>query len=243
MRKKTEAPPAWRAPFLRALKATGNVRIAAVEAGVDRGTCYNHRRRDKRFAERWERALETTRIGAKNGASRGPARTGVFLTGGEDLVLRPSKRCGAQMVKAGKGRWSARAERDFFTALEGTANVRRAAKAAGFSTAALYARKGGHPAFAARWDSIEARAKARLHSLVVEAGIASLDPEAADSDEAALPKVSVAEAIAILRLKGGGGPESGGRGVPEPSVEEVRDEVLRRIAAIRRHRSGGEEGA
>jgi hypothetical protein len=148
------------------------------------------------------------------------------------------------MVRAGKGRWSPKAEKTFLLYLEGTANVRRAAEAAGFSTTALYYRKRRDPAFAARWDEIEGRGTARLNSFLVEAGLASFDPESADEE---LPKVSVAEAIAIVKLKGGNGqgPARGSRrrGLPEPPIEEVRDEVLRRIAAIRRQREKAAEAA
>jgi hypothetical protein len=82
----------------------------------------------------------------------------------------------------------------------------------------------------------------RLHSLVIGAGIAAFDPGAAVGD---VPRVSVAEAIAILRLKGPptslgtGAPGAGLAGKPateEPSIEAVRDEIEKRLAAIRKHR-------
>ena len=149
-----------------------------------------------------------------------------------------------QLVKAGKGRWSDRAEAMFLAELGVTGCVRRAARAAGFSTTALYARRKAHPDFADRWDEASAAAETYLRSLVLGAGIAAFDPfaEAEGEVEGARPRVTVAEAISILRLRGSSSATGGGglgRHSPEePSIEEVRDEVLQRLAAIRAHEEG-----
>jgi hypothetical protein len=245
MAKKSEATPLWRAPFLRALKATGNVRASAREAGVDHGTPYNHRLKDRGFAGQWERALAKRKGTPSRASGRGSE--------GDDLVLRRSKRSGAQLVKAGKGRWSAKAERAFLASLGETGCIRRAARAAGFSTTAIHNRLNNYPGFAEAAQAAIRQAKADLESMVLSAGIATFDPAAAataaDEDDTR-PRVTVAEAIAFLRLnasakggaKGGAkGAANGRRPIEEPSIEEVRDEVLRRIAAIRRHRDGGRE--
>lgn len=246
MTKKTKAAPAWRAPFLRALKATGNVRASASAAGVDHGTPYNHRLKDAAFAKRWEKALARakgrplrTPLDPSTSLRRACARDERGRTNAK-LVLRHSKRHGAQLVKAGKGRWSAKAERAFLASLGETGCIRRAARAAGFSTTAIHNRLNTYPAFAEAAQAAIRQAKADLESMVLSAGIATFDPAAADEDDTR-PRVTVAEAIAFLRLtpsaKGTG--NARGRAIEEPSIEEVRDEVLRRIAAIRRHRDGG----
>ncbi|HKR25464.1 MAG TPA: hypothetical protein VJS15_09410, partial [Allosphingosinicella sp.] len=97
------------------------------------------------------------------------------------------------------------------------------------------------------WAEDLAVARERIPALLSAATIAAFDPEIEDEG---LPKVNVDQAIAIARLKcgGGGGGAGGRRGRwirKEPSSEEVRDEVLRRIAAIKAHRQkgGGEEDA
>jgi hypothetical protein len=222
---KKKKAPAWRAGFLRALGRLGNVRAAASEAGVDCSTAYNHRKRDAGFAEEWAKAL----------AAAG-SETAVAVPA-YDQVLRYSKKHGAQLVKAAPGRWSQRAEQVFLSHLRATGCIRRAAEAAGFSTTAVDYRRGRYPAFAARWDAAVEEAKVRLHSLVVAAGIAAFDPGGAVGD---VPKVSAAEAIAILRLKGAPGAAPPARDVPpEPSIEAVRDEIRERLAAIRRHRGSG----
>jgi hypothetical protein len=237
MKKKDEAPPAWQAPFLRALGRTGNARAAAAEAGVNHGTCYNHRQRDAAFAKAWERVLARNKA-KKNRPSRASGRGG----SADDLVLRHSKRHGPQLVKAGKGRWSAKAERAFLGRLAETGCLRRAARAAGFSTTAIHNRLNLYPGFAEAAQAAIRRARVDFESMVLSAGIATFDPEPGAGEEGP-PKVTVAEAIAFLRLtpsaKGAG--KGKGRRAEEPSIEEVRDEVLRRLAAIRRHREGRRE--
>lgn len=220
----------WRT-FLRWLARTDNARLAARHAGMAVDTAYDRRIRDDAFALKWAAAVAQAR-------RRGPSRrTG---RGDQDLVLRASKR-GDQLVAVSPGRWSARKEAIFLAELRRTGNVRRAARACRLSTNALYYRRNAYPDFAARWDRMLAEARQRIPDLLNAAAIASLDPDAADED---LPLVDVKDAIAICRMKGWGG--EGGRrrrhARPEPTIEEVRDEVLRRIAAIRRHRDKGTDG-
>jgi hypothetical protein len=129
----------------------------------------------------------------------------------------------------------------FLATLASTGCLTRAAAACGLSTTALYNRRKAYPDFAGRWDLALADAEARLHSLVVAAGIAALDPEAAEAP--GIAKATVSEAIAILKLRGGGRSARSRNVPPEPPIEEVREEVLRRVAAIRRKRErGGPEG-
>jgi len=151
------------------------------------------------------------------------------------LVLRRTRH-GDKLVRAGAGRWNARAEAVFLAELRRTGCVRWAAAACGFSTTGLHKRRGIYADFAARWAAAEAEAKERIPALLSAAAIASFDPEVADAD---LPRVNVDQAIQIARLKCSGGAAGGGDRFKEPPIEEVRDEVLRRIAAIRRHREKG----
>ncbi|HEX8533177.1 MAG TPA: hypothetical protein VF662_03340 [Allosphingosinicella sp.] len=239
MAKKSKAAPLWRAPFLRALRRTGNARASAREAGVDHGTPYNHRLKDKRFAGQWERALAKRKSAPVR--AKGPLHqptAGPPPRPGEELVVRISKRSGAQLVKAGKGRWSAKAERAFLASLGETGCIRRAARAAGFSTTAIHNRLNNYPGFAEAAQAAIRQARADLESMVLSAGIATFDPAAADEDDTR-PRVTVAEAIAFLKLNPSAKGAGAAKAIEEPSIEEVRDEVLRRIAAIKRHREGG----
>jgi len=221
----------WRA-FLRALGRTGNARVSAAAAGMDVATAYDRRKRDPDLAAKWAAALEAAR--AKGPVGRPLRRLG----NGPELVPRASKR-GCQLVRAAPGRWSAAVEEAFFAALARTGCVRSAAALARISTTALYYRRKKYPACAARWDATLAQAKQRIPELLNAAAIASLDPEIGGEG---LPIVNVDQAIAIARLKCGEGGTARKRSryvPPEPTVEEVRDEVMRRIAAIRRHRDKG----
>jgi hypothetical protein len=224
--------PLWRGAFLRALRRTGNVTQAAVAAGVDKSGAYAWRNSEPDFAAKWAAAEEAGK--QRSALCPRPGRTGARANAAqEELIVRNSKN-GAQLVRAGPGRWSRRIERAFLDQYAQSGCIRRAARAAGVSATIIHYRKRLYPGFAADCAAAEARAKERLQGLVTAAGIASFDPDYAEED---LPKVSVAEAIAILRLKGSAPATGGGAKTrPPPSIEQVRDEVLRRIAAIRRHR-------
>ena len=54
------AAAAWRGVFIERLKATGNVTLAAIGAGVNRQHAYRTRNRNKTFRRRWDEALEQT---------------------------------------------------------------------------------------------------------------------------------------------------------------------------------------
>lgn len=48
----------WKPTFLKALRETRSVAAAAMRAGIDRQTAYNHRRDDPAFAADWETVHE-----------------------------------------------------------------------------------------------------------------------------------------------------------------------------------------
>jgi hypothetical protein len=201
---------------------------------MDVGTAYDRRINDEGFAAR----MDAARARGAAAAAAGKAR---LKKAGLELVVRNTGDR-TQLVRAAPGRWNAKAEATFLAELRRTGCVRWAAAACGLSRTALYKRRNNYPDFAARWAAAEAEAKERIPALLSAAAIASFDPEVTDAD---LPRVNVDQAIAIARLKCGDGASGRRRGArPEPSIEEVRDEVLRRLAAIRRHREkGGDEDA
>jgi hypothetical protein len=225
---KRKTAAAWRR-FLRVLARTGNARAAACAAGMDVGTAYDRRIKVPAFAARWVEALaEAKARGPLHHGSHGPPPRS-----GEELVLRRTKH-GDKLVRAAPGRWNAKAEAVFLAELRRTGCVRRAARACGFSTNALYKRRENYPDFAARWAAAEAAAKERIPALLSAATIASLDPEVADAD---LPPVDIDQAIAIARLKyGEGAAGRRGRGArPERPIEAVRASILQKLDAIEAH--------
>lgn len=237
----------WRRVFLETAARSGNVRLAAAKAGVDHGTVYNLRKRDARFAGDAARAIAWGQQRVAAGAFDPAEAAG-------PLVARVSRNQGAQLVRAGKGRWSGEAEATFLGHVAATGSVRRAAEAAGFSTTAVYNRRGRYPHFDARCRRAKTVGCEAVNAMLIEAAEAALDPEV-DAAALELPAVSVGEAIAILRVNrfgAGGGAGARARSAivkEEPPIEAVRDEVLRRIAAMRRHRGaqsaegGGQAGA
>lgn len=50
--------PPWQAPFLDALRSSGNVRLAAKAVAISRKTVYATKARDIAFADDWEDALD-----------------------------------------------------------------------------------------------------------------------------------------------------------------------------------------
>lgn len=249
-KRRKRAGAGWRKRFLAALARTANVDLSAEKAGVDRSTVFLLRKRDPMFAAAWlrARAWGRARVAAEGrpvhaGGRPRPARPGEAADARE-LVVRTSKNAGTQIVRAGAGRWSPGAERDFIAYLVAGFGVRYAARAVGFSAFAIYKRRLNDPGFAARLDAAREEGKIRNDGLLIDAVPLALDPEVIEAAEA-LPRPTIAEAIQIVRLYRPPGERAGrGRrhGPREPSIEEVRNEVLRRLRTIRAHRAerGGE---
>lgn len=137
------------------------------------------------------------------------------------------------MVRVGVGRWSAKAERAFLEALARTACVRRAADAAGFSTTAVYNRRKGDPGFADRWRAALEAAWEEVDRVAICAALASFDPELAAAD---MPKVSMAELIALMRMRGFGKGPGREAQAADTDIEAVRARILTKIEAIEKAR-------
>jgi hypothetical protein len=244
-------PPPWRRAFLRALARGGSVALAAHTVGIDRSSAYQARKSNPAFAASWERALADARL-ALSGAGQGPAgpeaddrRRPLRLR--DDEVVRGSKAGRPCVVRAGPGRWSVAAERAFLAELTASANVKAAARAAGVSAVAAYNRRRLWPAFAAAWEAAKAEGYERIEMLLLCAATATLDPEpAVDAREA--PLMSVEQALKLLLHRAGreGARRGRGRGYgwrrQEPDIEQVRAELLRKVAAIERARASQTQG-
>jgi hypothetical protein len=242
-------------PFIRSLERTGQVRAAAADAGIDHTTAYQRRRAHGDFAAAWERALEAhaaavraERAGDFEGVSDGPlsplssAESPSPLKGrGEHLVG-----AGSQLKQAGHDRWNQRKEKAFFEELAATANVKRAAKAAGVSPNAVYARRLRNPHFRAKWAAVLESGRASIQMHLVEAANRSFEPDELDTGEA-MPAVSVAEAIRISQAPGSG---KGGEALPDPYAEEaaamsadevaeLRERLVQKLQRLRRRDRAG----
>jgi len=258
--------PAWRRAFLRELARSGSVALAADKAGIDRSSAYQVRRANPAFKASWERALEAARarLAAHSDSlahpqplpQSPPSRGGgvglalpipVPLAGGirggprlrGDEVVRSSKAGRPCVVRAGPGRWSVASERAFLAELTASANVSAAARAAGVSAQAAYNRRRLWPAFAAAWDAAKAEGYVRIEMLLIHAATATLDAEpTVEACEA--PPMSVEQAMNLFKLhrasvQGGAAQRYGWR-LQEPDIEEVRAEILRKVAALEKAR-------
>ncbi len=170
----------------------------------------------------------------------------------DDECVRASRAGRPCVVRAGPGRWSVAGERAFLAELTATANVKAAARAAGVSAQAAYNRRRQWPAFAAAWDAALAEGYARIEMLLVCAATATLDPEPVlrpfdpstgsglgareeRTDAYEGPEMSVEQAMKLLfhhEGRGGGRAPRYGWRRREPDIEEVRESILRKLAAI-----------
>ena len=131
------------AAFLAQLRRTGNAREAARALGAHRAKFTRRRARDPAFAARWDAALALAHaaLDAKSPRRDTPPAPHIVRTANGRLQLR----------RALPGRVDTAARQRFLAALSASANVRLAAKAAGFSHAAFYHHKRADPAFAREW--------------------------------------------------------------------------------------------
>ena len=257
-------PPAWRRAFLRELARGGSVTRAAEACGICKTTPYQLRKTNAAFAASWTRALERARDRLSPREDGALPPDGAFSmevpasAGTREARLRPilrpnetirsSKTGKCCIMKTGPGRWNAKAEAAFLAELTASANVKAAARAAGVSTVAVYNRRKLWPAFKAEWDAAVAEGFARIETLVVCAATTTLDPEPLPPRawECGLEaeRMTMDQALKVwlahnARNQAGTKRRLGGPPRREPDIEEVRQEILRKVAAIKRMREAG----
>ena len=158
-------------------------------------------------------------------------------SGPAGTLVRAAKNHQTKLIRTRGKRWSDRAEAEFLATLAATANITAAAAAAGFSTVAVYQRRLREPAFAARWAEALEVGYTRLECLAIEAGAATLGGTPLDAGRP-LPAMTAADVLNLLKLHRatvkGGRPQRYAWRAQEPDIEEVRAEVLRRLAVMGR---------
>ena len=247
--------PGWVEGFLDALGRTGCVKSAAAVAGVDVTGVYRRRRREAGFAAAWAEVLA-----ARDARAGTVVRVDLPLPpapspeGEGEMAETPSPEGAGEKVgetafgpmlrATGRARWGVRAREAFLIELTISANVRRAARAAGFSFESAYRRRRQDGSFAEAWDAAIDVGQARVRALLIEAAGVRFDPESLPvGTVSVLPPVTVGEAISIAKLTrvggGGGGAEPSGRGwrVPEHSdgeVKTVRERLMAKFEMVRK---------
>jgi len=143
-----------------------------------------------------------------------------------------------KLIASGVRRWPRASEAVFLDTLATTCNVTRSAAAAGFSCQSAYRHRRRMPAFAERWREALEIGYERLEQAMLDAAIRSVSDEE-DATEAPLPRMSIGEAMNLLRLHRSSvkeGVQRSGRPPREPSIEDVRASIARRLNAIERAR-------
>ena len=163
-------------------------------------------------------------------------------TGPPGAIVRYEKNRQTKLIRTRGKRWSDAAEERFLTKLAASANISAAAEEAGFSTTAIYKRRLRDPHFAARWAQALEVGYTRLECLAIEAGAATLSGAPLETG-GALPPMTAADVLNLLRLHRaavkGGSPQRYAWRAQEPDIEEVRAEVLRRVAVMGRGNPSG----
>jgi len=203
------------AAFLKALRRTGNIRLAARELGLSPATLHGRRASHPAFAQVWDATIAMAHADFEaNGGRAGPVAPkpapkdaspgddrGHRTRGGETVVVR--RRDGKLQVRAAQpDKLTRQCEQAFFAALSATANVRLSAAAAGASVAAFYRRRRNNPAFAR-----EMRLALEMGYERIEAALlANYQPDAyADdvwrhNDPPPIPPMTFDQAMQLLQL-------------------------------------------
>lgn len=226
--------PARRAAFLRALSATGNQTLACERAKVSRSWVQLHRRQDPAFRKAVEDAVAaaTARLSGTGGTA---PPSGWGWLDGEELLVRGGNGRKVQVARAKPDAFSPRVEARFLAVVAATCNVKAACTEIGMSPAAVYRHRARRTAFAELWDRAIETGYARLEAGLVER-CNSLFSSEDFAPDLAIGLPTFADGLQLLRLYKHrihklGKPMRLG---PEPSIEAVRAEVLRRVKAMER---------
>jgi len=162
-----------------------------------------------------------------------------------EIVLRTSGSGGPHLARGGAKRFTPEAQAAFLDHLAASCNVSWSAAQAGVSAVTAYNHRRSHAGFARGWEEALREGQVRLETELVGTAIAYVAGLRSDED-LTLTHMSVRDAIALLRRQGGdgGGPTArGGRFRPRPRpLEEARDSILAKLAAIEAMRPGEGDG-
>ncbi len=207
------ARAAQNAIFLRTLRCTANISMAAEAAGLSKSTMQSRRTRDPDLAARWATATAFAHARLKHAGTRAPGaasatgtqralrvakgRAGTIgegeaeVTEGGEYAVRRRQYGIVQVRRAAAGELSAAGERAFLAHLAATANITLSAQAVGVSLQPIYDRRRRSAAFAAAMQAALAAGHEALEMALLESAMRALNPDAT-------PIAPDAEAIAAL---------------------------------------------
>ena len=157
--------------------------------------------------------------------SRQPGPAGVGILVGKD---------GPQLINSSGKRWSDAAEARFLDHLAASCNVTTAARAAGFSPAALYQRRRNCPAFAQRWQAALEQGYARIEMALVQRAADALEGVAPDPDTP-ITTMTAELALKILarhRATIDAGTRGARNWVRPRTLDELRGSILTKLEAM-----------
>ena len=145
-----------------------------------------------------------------------------------------------QIGRARAHQWTARVEARFLGALAATCNVKAACAEVGMHAPSAYAHRKRWRAFAEAWDAAIAEGYARIEIALLERGCNLFaDPGSGDTaDDHPITAMTAAEAIHLLHMHKhqvhGAGKAPGKSWQVPPTMDQVRDSILRKLDAIAR---------
>jgi hypothetical protein len=235
-----------REKFLEVLGQTGNRRLAAEAIGVEPRLMDQRRRFDPLLDRQWQEA--TAQADRRLAGASGPLDC---IGGDEPMVIRRGPGGRARIVKAGPRRWSRPVEERFFAALERCGNIAASARAVGFSQGCIAQRRRKWPYFARRMEEalevaeveIEFRMAAEVRGIGGDGrfpqGGVGPDMAAGESDRPQPFDMDAAMRFLKWREEKRRGGGRRGRIPAPPDIDAVRARIIRKVAAIKRHRERG----
>lgn len=163
--------------FLKALRRTANVTLAAEAAGQTRKTFQKRRARNPDFAAEWDAALSFAQAQLAAGKGATPPAGDAAITVGGEYSVRATRGRRLQVRRAPKGLLTVEGERRFLAHLAATANVRLSAEATGVGWNAIYARRARCPDFARAMEKALREGYERLELALLDNALRSLRPD------------------------------------------------------------------
>ena len=248
-----------RRAFLTALAQTGNQALSCEKAKVSRSWVTLHRSTEPEFDAACRDAIAEARrsfdrLRTSGEGVRRPEGKWAYLAG-EELVVRSTGGAPAATPELARGRgrpqiararlhgWSPRVEERFLGALTAMCNVKAACAEVGLTPASAYGHRLRWPAFARAWDAAVTLGYDRIECALIEAGCDLFSPEQPD-DLPPIRGMTFDHAIHLLHMHKHAARGLGKRpGLPprEVDIEELRAELIRRLAIYQRKAALGAE--
>jgi hypothetical protein len=169
------------------------------------------------------------------------------------VVVKRSSNGRVQLQKAGEKRWSRAVEDRFFATLAMCGNISASARAVGFSQSCIDQRRRKYPEFEARLqetlDDAELEIEFRMAAEVRGAVSSAMDESGMGTVTSNCPRplapgpFNMDAAMRFLKWREekrhGRGRRDHRRVKPPPSIDEVTENIVRKVEAMKRHRARG----